>query len=210
MIITQIKKIGRGDRYSIYCDDVFFMQIETEILVKNKLKTGQEISEEQAQNLKLQNGDFASFDKALSYIERGIKTEKNIRDYLKKKGYLEESVNKAVDKLLEYGYINDEVYAENYISTYSQTKGKQKLKFDLLSKGVDKSIIDQKLEKLLDEEGQFESAKTLALKFLKNKIRDEKTYQKLCGHLVSKGFSFDVVSKIAKVVLKEERDESWD
>ena len=209
MIITEIKKIGRGDRYSIYCDNVFFMQIETEILVKNKLKTGQELSQEQGENLKLQNGDFASFDKALTYLEKGIKTEKSIRDYLKKKGYLEESIDKTVEKLVEYGYINDEVYAENYISTYARTKGKQKLKFDLISKGVSREIIDQKLEELLDEDEQFESAKALALKYLKNKGIDEKTYQKLSAHLVSKGFTFDMVSRVAREVLREKRDESW-
>lgn len=208
MIITEIKKIGRGDRYSLYCDDAFFMQIETEILVKNKLKIGQQLSEEDCQKLKLQNGDYASFDKALTYLEKGIKTEKGTRDYLKKKGYLDESIDKAIEKLKDYGYIDDEVFAESYINTYSHLKGKQKLKYELLSKGVDKEIIDQKLEDLIDEDEQIENAKTLGKKYLKNKAVDEKTYQKLCAHLVSKGFSFDVVSKVAKEVLKEKKDES--
>ena len=210
MIITEIKKIGRGDRYSIYCDDVFFMQIETEILVKNKLKLGQELSEEQAQNLKLQNGDYASFDKALSYLEKGMKTQKGIRDYLKKKGYLDESIDKAIEKLIEYGYINDELFAESYINTYCNIKGKQKIKFELIAKGIDKQIIEQKLEDLLDEDEQINACFALAKKYLKNKVIDEKTYQKLCAHLVSKGFSYDTISKVAKESLKEKKNESWD
>ena len=210
MTITEIKKVGRGDRYSIYVDDMFFMQIETEILVKNKVKVGQELTEEEVQNLKLQNGDYASFDKALTYLEKGMKTEKGIRDYLKKKGYLEESIDKAVDKLIEYGYIDDEVYAENYINTYKPSKGKKKLFYDLMAKGVDKEIISQKLEDLIDEDEQIESCLSLARKYLKNRVVDEKTYQKLSAHLVSKGFSFDVVSMVVKDAIKEKKNESWD
>lgn len=210
MIITEIKKIGRGDRYSLYMDDVFFMQIETEILVKNKLKIGQELTEEDAQDLKLQNGNYASFDNALTYLEKGMKTEKGIREYLKKKGYLDESIDKTIEKLIEYGYINDELFAESYINTYSSTKGKRKIEYELISKGVDKEIIFQKLEELIEEEDQLSNCVALAKKYLKNKIVDEKTYQKLTSHLASKGFSFDIISKVVRAVLKEAKDESWD
>jgi len=76
MVITEIKKVGKGDRYSLYVDENFIAILETEIVVKNKLKLGQEVDNEFINKLKLENGDYASFDKALTYLEKGMKTEK--------------------------------------------------------------------------------------------------------------------------------------
>ena len=47
MTITEIKKIGKGDRYSIYIDGQFSCTLEAEILVKFKLKTFQELEEDE-------------------------------------------------------------------------------------------------------------------------------------------------------------------
>lgn len=210
MIITQLKKIGRGDRYSLYVDEQFIVALEAEIIVKNKLKIGQEVDFDYLEKLKLENGNYASFDKALSYLERGMKTEKGIREYLSKKGYLKESIDKTIEKLQSYGYINDEVYAENYIKTYSGVKGIKKLKYELILKGVEKNIIDKKVEELFDEEEEFKNCLNICKKYLKNKNIDSKTYQKLSNHLASKGFSYGIITRAVKECLKGGCVESWD
>ena len=209
MIITQIKKIGKGARYSLYLDERFICTLEAEVLAKNKLKTGDEISEEKLEELRLESGDLSSFERALSYLEKGMKTEKNIRDYLLSKGYLEESVEKAVKKLKSYGYIDDEAYAENFIKTYSSLKGSRKLKYDLLAKGIDKAIIDEKLSELLLEEDEKQACKQICNKYLKGKDLDNKTKQKLFNHLSGKGFSYEIILSTLKEVSKEVEDEGW-
>lgn len=210
MIITEIKKIGKGNRYSLYIDEEFVGAFEAEILAKNKLKTGQELSHDELQRLKIENGDYASFDRALSVLEKSMKTEKGVHDFLMQKGYPEECVERSIEKLKEYGYINDEFFTESYIKTYSFSKGKKKIKYELISKGVDKQIIDEKLADLIEEDEEIESCKRLAKKYLKNKVIDEKTRNKLSNHLAGKGFGYDVISKVVRDVIKEAEDESWD
>lgn len=210
MIITEIKKIGQGKRYSLYVDEEFVGVFEAEILAKNKSKTGQELSSDELQRLKIENGDYASFDRALSVLEKGMKTEKGVRDFLLQKGYPEECVARSIEKLKEYGYINDEFFAESYIKTYSSNKGKKKIKYELINKGVDKQIIDEKLNDLIEEEEEFEVCKTMAKKYLRNKVIDGKTRNKLSNHLASKGFGYDIISKVVREVFVEVEDESWD
>lgn len=209
MIITEIKKIGRGDRYSLFIDGNYTGAFEAEILAKNKLKSNEEISPEDLQRIKIENGDYASFDRALSLLEKSMKTEKGVREYLSQKGYPDECIERSVEKLKEYGYINDEFFAESYIKSYSGSKGSKKIKYELINKGVDKQIIEEKLSELIDEDEAYETCKTLAKKYLKNKKIDEKTRNKLSNHLVSKGFSYDNISKVVREVLKEGEDESW-
>ena len=206
MIITQIKKIGKGERYSIFIDGNFSCVLETEIIVKNQIKEGQEIDAEKWQDVRLQNGDLSCFSRSLSYLEKTFRTEKQLKDYLREKGFLEESIEKAISKLKEYGYIDDLVYAENYVKTYISKKGSKKIKFELLTKGVDREIVDEALNKIVDEDEERKRCFIFLKKYLKDKILDKKTKAKAYAHLISKGYSSEVVlSAIGRL-----EDESWD
>lgn len=209
MQITEIKKIGRGDRYSIFIDDVFDGTLEAEILVKHKLKTGNEIDEEQWRQIKLENGKLSAFSRAVGYIEKSLKTQKQLQTYLKEKGFLQESIDDAVQKLKEYGYIDDKVYAENYIKTYKDKKGKIKLKFDLLSKGVAADVIEEALQEFVDEDEQYAACEKLLKKYVKNKPQDIKLKSKAYAHLFSKGFSGDIISRAIGKIFSEVEDEDW-
>lgn len=209
MQITEIKKIGRGDRYSIFIDGVFDGTLEAEILVKHKLKTGDEIGEEQWRQIKLENGKLSAFSRAVGYIEKSLKTQKQLQTYLKEKGFLQESIDDAVQKLKEYGYIDDKVYAENYIKTYKDKKGKIKLKFDLLSKGVAADVIEEALQEFVDEDEQYAACEKLLKKYVKNKPQDVKLKSKAYAHLFSKGFSGDIISRAIGKVFSEVEDEDW-
>jgi len=204
MQITEIKKIGKGDRYYLIIDETNKFVVEAEVLARYKLKTFDEIDGEKLNKLLLENGEISCFDRALSYLEKNIKTEKGIRDYLKQKGFLDESIDNAVEKLKEYGYIDDSVYVENYIRTYKDKKGKKLLKFELSLKGVDRTLIEEKLEELVDNEDEIISCRTLCKKYIKNKTIDQKLKQRTYAHLMTKGFASDVISRILREELCEQ------
>ena len=195
MIVTEIKKIGKGQRYYVEIDEFQKFTVEADVLVRYKLKTGDEIDADELNKMLLENGEFSCFDRALIYLEKNMKTEKGIRDYLKQKGFLPQSIDNAVDKLKEYGYINDENFTECYIRTYGNKKGRKKIKYELISKGVDINLIDVKIEELVDEDEEINSCKELFRKYMKNKQFDLKTKQKAVAHLVSKGFTFNVINR---------------
>ena len=94
----------------------------------------------------------------MSLLEKKQKTERQIRTYLKEKGFLQENIDNCILKLIEYGYINDSDYAENFIKTYLKTKGPKKIKYDLITKGVDPEIIEEKLNELVNDDVERENA----------------------------------------------------
>lgn len=200
MEITEIQKIGKGMRYRVFVDEQLVGIFEAEILAKCGWKTGQDISQEQLDTWKLENGDYACFDRALGVLEKGMKTEKTIKDYLLQKGYPEICIEKAVVKLKDYGYINDAVFAESYIRTYGALKGSKKLKYDLLGKGIAADIVAEKLESEIDADEQEAACQKFAMKYIKGKDWDQKTKQKLYAHLVAKGFEFDLISRIVREI----------
>lgn len=203
--ITEIKKIGKGQRYYLYLDDQFFGVYEAEILARHCLKTGQSFDDEFFEELKLENGDYACFNRGLSLLEKGMKSEKMLKDYLKEKGYPRSCIEKASEKLKSYGYIDDSAFCESYISTYLTSKSKKKLKYDLLSKGIKEDIIEEKLAQLFDEEEEKENLLRLAEKYMSGKEFDLKTKQKFYNHFAGKGYDYNLVLNIWEE-LKNGRD----
>jgi regulatory protein len=193
--ISKIDKVGKGARYKVFVDDEFFGVFEAEILARHCLKTGEQFSDEFFEELKIENGDYACFNRSLAVLEKGMKSEKMLKDFLKEKGYPYLCITKACEKLKEYGYINDEVFCDNFIASYSGSKSKKKLKYDLLAKGISSEIIESKLAEISDDD-ENEKCLAFAEKFMKNREIDQKTKQKLYNHLLGKGFEFSTISSV--------------
>lgn len=201
--ITEIKKIGRGDRYKLFLDEEFFGVYEAEILARDCLKTGQCFDDDFFYNLAIENGDYACFNRGLNAIEKSMKTKKMLRDYLREKGYPKQCIDRACDKLAEYGYINDESYCENYILSYQNQKSKRKMKYDLLAKGVSEEIVENKLAQMLDDEGEEEKCLKVAEKYLRGKTFDLKTKQKFYNHMAGKGYEFGQIAAAWEKITNE-------
>ena len=192
--ITEIKKVGKGERYHLYLDDDYFGTFEAEILARHCFKTGQQFEDDFFEDLKIENGDYACFNRGLSALEKSMKSKKMLWTYLKEKGYPTVCIEKAIKKLESYGYIDDEAYCENYIASYP-TKSRRKLKFDLLNKGIKEETIEEKLNMLTNDEQESEKCLKYAQKYMTNRPIDLKTKQKFYNHLVGKGFSYEDIAK---------------
>ena len=199
MIITKIKQIARTNRYHIYLDDQWFGIFMDETLAMNKLKTGQEIDKDEIEQIKRENDKKLSFDMAVSYMEKYVVSSKGIKDYLKKKGFDDLTIANTIEKLEEYGYVNDEKFAENYFDSLSASQGKNVIANKLRTKGISKQIIDDLMQKI-DEDTQLENAILLAKKFVKNREKTAKTKQKCIAHLIYKGYDYSVAQKATNVV----------
>lgn len=207
-IITELKPSKRkNERYSIYIDGVFYCSLQLETILKEKIVKGMEISKNDIENIQFRNEKLLAFDKALSYVARGIKTQKQIKDYLYKKLYLTETVDYVINKLKEYKYINDQLFSNEYVKYKSNSKGKKLIKYELKNKGVSDIIINSSLEQV---ENETDTINKLIDKYMKNKTYDEKNKIKLIRNLLSKGFDYNDVGPLVKKKFKEIFDESWD
>lgn len=200
--ITNIVKSGK-DKYSVYIDNEFSCFLTSETIVKNSFKIGQFIDQSQIETAQFENEKLTAFDRAIKYLS-AIKSEKQVKDYLYSKGYGKKIVDFVINKLKEYNYVNDEIFAKMYIQNYQTKKGKKLLTFELETKGISKEIISNLLE---DFDDNLECMRLLAEKFLRNKPRDKKTAIKLSNHLFSKGYTYDKINIILKEFIYNFEDE---
>lgn len=201
MTITKIKRIGNTSRFHVYVDDDWSGIFLDEILAFYHFKTDMEIDEDEFKKIKEENDQKVSFDMAVSYLEKYVVSEKGLKDYLKKKSFDGKVIEKTIEKLKDYGFIDDEKFAKNYFESLSANKGKRAIANKLKEKGISSEIIDSLLENV-DEEAQIEMATSLAKKFVKNRQIDTKLKQKCLAHLIYKGYDYSVAQKATKNALE--------
>ena len=189
-------------RCNIEVDGRFFCGMKLETVMQNRLKAGMTIEADELSRMQLESEKLTALDKALTHISVSMKTEREIRTFLKRKGYLQDVSDYVVEKMKGYGYVNDEAYSSAYAESAAKRKGSRLIRCELRNKGVDEQAIDTALSCLGDE---TESAKRCLEKYMRGKSADRETLQKAYRNLLSKGFDYDT-AKAALESLKDDED----
>ena len=132
--------------------------------------------------------------KVMKYIMYKKRTEQEVR---RKFSNIEEQdlLDDVIDDLKENGYINDDNYIERAVAEFINLKNLslKELKYKLVSKGMNKDLVDDYFYKNADtlEEYEINSAKNIIIK--KSNSMEE---QDLIQHLLKKGYKLDLI-KIA-------------
>lgn len=207
-VITKIEVQKRNkDRVNIYLDNEYAFSISMELVYKESLKAKMEIDVERLRDIADKEGYLKCKNSALRIIERSYKTEKEVRDKLREKEYTDSQIEKSIEFLKEYNFINDDSYAKAYINDKLASRGRQKIKYDLIKKGIDKQIIDEKLS-CIDSDDEKNTALALAEKKYRSISKSETDSYKLSGKLyrflISKGYNYDIVKDVVKDVMNSE------
>ena len=90
-----------------------------------------------------------------------------------------------------------------YVEQNSKTKGARRLKQELLAKGIAQDKAEQHSTDF--EEDNYDNAKRLAEKYMRNKPHDLPTLVKLNRYLVSRGYDYDTISAVVATYKGEEQ-----
>jgi regulatory protein len=117
MTITKIERQKKNNkRYSIFIDGKFKFGMSGEDVLFYRLKEDMDISEKEYDNI-LENVIYQEAKgRAARYLGYGPRTEKEMRNKLSTYDYPENIIDKVIELLQRYDYINDLNYARKYIS----------------------------------------------------------------------------------------------
>ena len=179
-------------RCNIYVDGRFCCGLTLEATMKYRLKVGQIVTPERLSEIQLESEKNTAFDKALTHLSATQKTEKQVREFLIKKGYLPAVIEYVIEKLRSYNFLNDGAYAESYVGFAAKKKGGRLIRMELRGKGIDENEIDAALD-TLDEEQEIQTAGAVLEKYMRNKPCDKETLQKAYRYLMGKGFDYEII-----------------
>ena len=177
-----------GEKYILHSD----------IIVKYGLSTGGDVAKDKL-NIILEKSDMViASNLAMKYVSTKLVTSKQLKDYLRGKGYKADIIKKVVDKCNEYSIVNDENFASSYINIKQNSLSKRALENKLMQKGISKEISSGYLQDFDD----VNVAIMTANKFMKNKEFNEENITKLLRHLSYKGFDYEVINKVINNIKK--------
>lgn len=206
-IITKIEEQKNKKRVNIFVDDAFFCGLNKETALIFKLKVGKEVDENVLKDAVFESEVKSAFEKAADYLSVRPQSKRELFNKLLKKGFEKQAIEKAIKKLEEYHYIDDEIYAKQVIEQ-NKKYSKRMLELKLREKGISSDIIQENFSDS-DDNLEFEICKKQVEKLVKSKdMTKEGAMQKLFAALARKGFAFDVIKKATKAVINEDFEEN--
>jgi len=189
MKITKLEKKKR--LYLMELDHQQTSYITEDTIVRFMLSRDKVISKEELTEIQ----DFAQFsygkNLALYHLSFKARTEKEVREYLKKYDIEDTIASQVIANLKDENWINDHQYAYSIINAnqFSGDKGPYALTQKLAQKGIAKSTIEDALKDF----DHTEVAQRVAEKLLKKytgKLPARALQDKIIQSLTNKGFSY--------------------
>ncbi len=189
-------------RCSIEVDGKFYCGMKLVTVMQYRLKVGSAVTAERLSEIQLESEKETALDKALFHITATMKTEREIRDFLKKKGYLEDVQDFVVGRMKEYHFLDDEAYARAYAENQGRKKSARVIGMELKRRGISDEVIRETLEGLT---GEDEAASAALSKYLRGKdVTDERVIRKAYAHLLSKGFDYETARRAIEGLCDED------
>lgn len=145
---------------------------------------------------------------ALRYLQIRPRSEKEIRDYFKKKKVNEQMVDLVVVKLKEQKFLNDEAFAAMWVRSRTEfkPKGWRLIKLELKQKGISEEIIKNLEARSKDLGEDKRDELTLAKDILERKRKKFEAmdrgerFRKAGSLLARRGFALDDIKKAIEEV----------
>jgi regulatory protein len=147
------------------------------------------------------------FQRAGKLLAAKARSVEELRErLLEGRGATRDAVEAVIERLREYGYLDDAKFAHSFASLRVQQRpiGRQRLERDLWMKKIDKQTADAALDQVFEstpESDLIDRAIEKRIR-LRGKPKTRADSKKLFDHLLRQGFAFELVSEKVRAVSK--------
>lgn len=193
-------KEGKGNKIHIYVDEEYRATVDSDYWYSEKYRNYKEINEEELTELFDAVSFRRAYNKGLDLLSRRPHGTKELIKKLCEKGHGKEPAEKACDRLLELGLLNDEEFARLLANELYERKGYgiKRINQELIFRGIDREIAENTIESL-DIDTQTRIILVIKKKYI-NKINDEKGRKRAIDGLMRLGYSYsDIKSALNSI-----------
>lgn len=202
-------------RFNVFLDGKFAFGADEDLLVSHRLVPGKILATPDVAKLLFEAEVGKLMERMYNLFSVRQRSEKEVRDYLKNLSFKRKvkdqeeisglTVDSLVEKLKQKNLIDDLQFAKAWVEARRKSKQKSKraLVNELVTKGIDKEIIDQVLE--IGREGEEELAKLALEKKLKSwkNLDKENLQKKAYDFLARRGFNYSTIRLVVENVLEK-------
>lgn len=194
---------GRGNKVHLLLDDEYIITTDINFWLDNYIADGTDIDEEQWQKLVEGINYKKALNKCADLLSRREHSVKELRTKLLRT-VDEISADKAINRYLEAGYLDDEQFCENLVEYLYNVKkySTAHVRQECYKRGIDSDIIRRVIDGF--EIDNTDTIVELINKKYSSKLEQENGKEKVIAALQRKGFSY---SDIKSAFYRLEQDE---
>lgn len=191
MIITSVLE-GKGKKYRVYGDDIYLFSLYGKELKKYHICENAHIDDDRIALITDEIVYKRAKERALYLLESRPMTEGMVRDKLKTNEYSDFVIQKVINFLYQYHYLDDMAYIDLYIQTYASKKSKKQMVLDLRKKKIQKEDLDYYFE--INPYSDEQSFRYQFEKYIQGKnLSDYKDRQKIFRYFYGKGYDSSLI-----------------
>ncbi len=193
--ITGVRE--RRGRARIFVDGEFFAEIDAEFAAGRGLREGVALSREELREVRATGERALAMSRALSFLAYRARSEKEVRDRLRRYGYGGETVDGVVERLRELGYLDDEEFARELARQKAQRYGPRRVSLELRRAGVEAGMAESLTGEQFERRSELEEARSAAARRY-NKGGSDAEARRVYGFLMRRGYSAEVCAEVAR------------
>src|SRR5918997_5227538 len=159
--ITALRPTKRDpDRIAVDLDGSFAFALPATLVADQGLEVGDALDGERVSALLAADQASRATEAALVFLGYRPRSEKEVRDRLRRGGYEQEAIEHAIARLHEWRYLDDADFARRWVEnrTTHRPRGRRLLQQELRHKGIDGEIARDVIDEAdLDETGAAEA-----------------------------------------------------
>jgi regulatory protein len=193
--ITRVRE--RRGRASISVDGEFWAEIDAGVAAERGLREGVALSHEELQEVRAAGERALAMARALNFLGYRARSEREVRDRLRRYGYGEETVGGVIGRLEELGYLDDAEFARLAAREKARKYGPRRVSVELRRSGVDGEIAREAVEEEFAGRSELEAAFSAAARRY-NREGSEAEARRVYGFLMRRGYSAEVCAEVAR------------
>ena len=196
MTVTKIEPLTKI-KSKVYLDGSFAFVLYKGELSRFGIAAGEEIPEETVETIRRDVVFKRAKLRAMHLLEDMDRTEAALREKLRQGCYTQEMIDRAVDYVKSFGYLDDARYAENFVRSRQGAKSRKEIRAALMQKGVSAELAEQAFESCYEDGGEEEAVRSI---FRKKRFdpmtAEESEKQRIYGYLARKGFKYETIRQV--------------
>ena len=143
----------KANKYKVLIDNESYTLYD-DVIVKYNLISKKEIDRKFLDEVLSYNDELVSYYESIKYINKRLRCEKEIVEFLRKKDIDNKTIKDTIKKLRDNKFINDEIYVKSFITDQINlsNNGPHKIRKQLIKLELDENLINEYLNKVASEE----------------------------------------------------------
>ena len=196
----------KPNRVNIFLDGEFAFGLAR--ITAAWLKTGDVLSEEKIEKLQVEDTRERAYQQALLYLSYRARSEKEIRQNLRKHEIPETIIEETLERLKNSRLADDNQFAQMWVENRNtfRPRSKRALEIELRQKGLNTEAIQASLSDVDEETLAYEAGLKRAARFKGQEWSEFR--KKLSEFLARRGFSYSIAASTVSRIWNETHTES--